>query len=170
MTSYRAVRELRAHGHHEASRAIGERALLYHERRPAQIALTSRYRAYLSGILGNLERWDDAQLIAEELASEDQANLDYLGILGTLAAGRGERDEALRISEELAGLDRPYLRGDNTYWRAGIAALLDEKEQAVSLLRQAHEEGQALSRIHGDTDFEPLRGYPPFEELMRPKG
>jgi lipopolysaccharide biosynthesis regulator YciM len=34
----------------------------------------------------------------EELAEEDPENTDYLAALGRLAARRGDRDQALRIS------------------------------------------------------------------------
>jgi len=166
-----AALELRAHGHDEASRAIGERALTYLRSRPAQVTATRGHRYDLLRVLYLLERWDDAQVITEELALEVPANPNFLGYLGTLSARRGEQAEAVRISQELAGMDRPYLRGSNTRWRACIAALIGEREEAVSLLRQAHEEGMWLSiSIHTDMDLEPLRGYPSFEELMRPKG
>jgi serine/threonine-protein kinase len=110
--------------------------------------------------------------VAHAVAEAKDERLTRTGTsLGTLAARRGEHAEAVRISEELAGIDRPFLQGSNTYWGACIAALLWEKEQAVYLLRQAHEEGVWLDIwIHTDMDLEPLRGYPAFEEFMRPKG
>ncbi len=68
-------------------------------------------------------------------------------------------------------LDRPYLFGANTYWRARIAALLGERERAVSLLRDGFAQGRSYGAyLHAEYDLEPLRGYPPFEELLRPKG
>ena len=166
-----AARELRAHGYYDASRAIGERALAYLRSHPAQGALTRADRYNQLRILYVLERWDDATVLAEDLAREWPSDVDYLGSLGSLAARRGERDEALRISQELASLDRPYLRGLNTFHRALISAVLGEQEQAVSLLRQAHQEGIGFSiQHHRLMNLEPLRGYPPFDELMRPKG
>ena len=166
-----AARQLRAHGHLDASLAIRERGLAYRRDHPAQGAPNRLYRYDHMRDLYLLERWDDAKVIAEELAREVPSDPNYLGYLGTLAAQRGERDEALRISEELASLDRPFLLGLNTLWRARVSAVLGEQQQAVSLLRQAHQEGQWFHvAIRDNMDLESLRGYPPFVELMRPKG
>jgi hypothetical protein len=65
---------------------------------------------------------------------------------------------------------RPYLYGNPTYWRARIAALLGDKEAAVNLLRQATKEGNTYSSIHPTEDFESLADYPPYIQLMKPKG
>ena len=68
-------------------------------------------------------------------------------------------------------MEIPYDRGNSTYVRACIAAILGEREEAVSLLRQAHAEGLRFSvNIHIDFDLDSLRGYAPFEEFTRPKG
>jgi tetratricopeptide (TPR) repeat protein len=166
-----AARQLRVHGHLDASLAIGERGLAYLRNHPAQDTSSRSYRFNHLRALYLLERWDEARVIAEELAREWPLNVDYLGFEGTLAARMGERAEALRISEELASLDRPYLLGSNTLWRARVSAVLGEQEQAVSLLRQSHDEGMWLSiPFRENMDLESLRGYPPFEELIRPRG
>jgi hypothetical protein len=61
--------------------------------------------------------------------------------------------------------------GSNTYWRARIAALLGEREQAVALLRAAYAEGQKWwLPLHFEPDFDSLRDHHPFHELLRPKG
>ena len=82
----------------------------------------------------------------------------------------GDREEAIRISEELRKLDKPYLHGLNTYWRSAIVALLGEKEQALDLIRYALEEGRTHSILYWNIDYESLEDYPPFVELKRPKG
>ena len=62
-------------------------------------------------------------------------------------------------------------------WRARIAAILGEKELAMRLLQEALEQGvncqyRWLGRpyIHPNMDLEPLCDYPPFQELIKPKG
>jgi hypothetical protein len=60
----------------------------------------------------------------------------HLGRLGTLAARRGERAEAERISTALASFAPPYLREAHALWRARIAAQLGEREQAQHLARR----------------------------------
>jgi hypothetical protein len=77
----------------------------------------------------------------------------------------------MRISEELAKLERPLYLGDRLYWQACIASLLGEKERAVALLKEAFSQGLEYSvNIHRDIALEPLWDYPPFKELLRPKG
>ena len=76
----------------------------------------------------------------------------------------------MRISGELRDIDRPYMFGNHTYWRACIAALLGEKEEAMNLLREALAQGVSYTRLHPDMDLEPLWDYPPFQELIKPKG
>jgi hypothetical protein len=91
--------------------------------------------------------------------------------LGVLAARRGDAAEAARISGWLTSVERPYLHGRNTYWRARIASLLGEPEDAVRLLRQAFAEGMEVwDVVHTEPDFDPLHDHPPFRELVRSKG
>ena len=88
-----------------------------------------------------------------------------------LAARLGDRAEALRISVGLTGLNDTYDFGRDVYWQACIAALLGEREQAMVLLRESFARGRSFTdQLHRDMDLEPLPGYPPFEEFLRPKG
>jgi hypothetical protein len=82
----------------------------------------------------------------------------------------GDREGALKISKQLEEYKRPYLFGNPTYWRARIAALIGDKEGAVNLLRQAIKQGYSYSSLHPVEDFESLTDYPPYIQLMKPKG
>ena len=53
------------------------------------------------------------------------------------------------------------------YGRARIAVALGERERAMELLRQA---GPLSGGGHADPLLEPLWDYPPFKQLLRPKG
>jgi hypothetical protein len=95
---------------------------------------------------------------------------------GILAARLGNRDEARRISDELRLCDRERCSGHNytggpTWRRARIAAALGDRDGAVRLLRQVL--GVSFPYDHWVTEQfledEPLRDYPPFQELIRPK-
>ena len=117
------------------------------------------------------ERWHEARGLLRELASERPEDLQVGGYLGVIAARLGDHDEALATLEGLRQLDHPYLFGNNTYSAACIAAQLGERERAVELIRQALSQGFWIGmQLHTDRDLEPLYGYPPFEELRRPKG
>ena len=91
-------------------------------------------------------------------------------------AKTGDREEAVRVWRRLAELGpspwpRPKFFGYGLRLQAEIAAALGERERATRLLREAFAEGLHFdSFYHSDYQFEPLWGYPPFDELLRPKG
>jgi tetratricopeptide (TPR) repeat protein len=160
-----AAEELRAHGFREESIKIAERSIAWYE--------AHSDRNYMSGLAYSLytaEKWEDARTLGRVLQGEFPKDEDWLGFLGVLAARLDDGVEAMRISGELRDIDRPYLFGNPTYWRACIAALQGEKETAMNLLREALAQGVRYSRLHPDMDLEPLWDYPPFKELIKPKG
>jgi tetratricopeptide (TPR) repeat protein len=166
-----AALEFNAHGHKGASREFAAMAIEWAEGRPEAERKTDATRSFFADALCFAGRFDEAGKIYGSLASEHPENIDYHGRLGTLAARREDREGATKISEELAGLTRPFIRGRHKLWQARIAALLGEKEQAVALLKEAFSQGQAYGvSVHRDIDLEPLWDYPPFKELLRPKG
>jgi hypothetical protein len=64
----------------------------------------------------------------------------------------------------------PGTAGQASELRARIRALLGDRAEAVRLLRQAMAEGRAYdSGKHAYPELQALRGYPPFEEWLRPK-
>jgi hypothetical protein len=92
-------------------------------------------------------------------------------VLGLLAARKGNLKEARKISDELKKMSRPYLFGRHTYWCTRIASLLGKKQRAVELLRESFAQGNRYGTyLHQIIDVEPLKDYPPFKELMRPRG
>jgi tetratricopeptide (TPR) repeat protein len=165
------AKELRAHGHKEESIKMAGEAVEWYKGRPAEEAEKEQNRYYLASTLYLAERWEEARAMFEALLSEKPDNIDYKGYLGSIAARLGDREKALRISDELKALTKSYLFGDHTYWRACIASLLGEKEQAVALLRESFAQGRTYGvYLHRDMDLEPLRDYPPFRELIKPQG
>jgi tetratricopeptide (TPR) repeat protein len=188
-----AAYELRAHGHPEKALAVGERVISWMRSRPPEEL--KRWRFQLGQAYYLTEHWQEAGQIFKELAGESPQNIDFQGYLGTyssvilpqsglreffmaiqgylggLAVRLGNRAEAERIADSLGLLDRRYRFGQHTYCRARIASLLGEKEKAVALLREAFAQGYRFTiTVHRDPDFEPLRDYPPYQELLRPKG
>ncbi len=168
-----AAWELRAHGHPNESLEMANLAADWCRSRPQEEAESEELRYCLAVALCYAERWDEARALFEELAAESPEDMNYMGYLGTLAARRGDHEEALRISAELEHLDRPYMFGMNMYWCGCISALLGENERAVGFLREAFARGCRHGHdvdLHRDMDLESLRDYPPFQELVRPKG
>jgi DNA-binding SARP family transcriptional activator len=163
--------ELRAHGHRAASSEVAERAIPWLLSRPGedQGSWAHRYGLALAYYQG--EHWEQARSVLEQLASETPEHMGVRGYLGALAARRGDRAEALGISEGLSGTAAPLAFGVDLYRQARIASLLGDRGRAVALLRDAWAAGWPYTiAAHRDMDLEPLRGYPPFEEFMRPKG
>jgi tetratricopeptide (TPR) repeat protein/tRNA A-37 threonylcarbamoyl transferase component Bud32 len=163
--------ELRAHGHREAAEEVLDESIAWYQSRPHD---TEESRAALALTLYRAERWDDALRLYEELAAEYPENTEYLAGLGKLAARRGDREEALRISDELGALSTSSVLSRRVpLWRARIAALLGDRDAAMALLRQVMDHltpSDQACWLHRDIDFESLHDYPPFQELMRPKG
>lgn len=166
----RAGFELRAHGYKTAALQAFEQAIRWVENRPEEENKNRSLRSFLGEVLYEAERWQESRDIYQSLHDQFPDSIAYRGYLGAIAARLGNREEALSISEELKNIERSYLFGNNTYWRAGIASLLGEKEQAMVLLRDALAQGVPYRRFHTDMDLEPLSDYPPFKELIKPKG
>ncbi|MFI5165439.1 MAG: protein kinase [Thermoanaerobaculales bacterium] len=161
--------ELRAHGHQDASLKMAERTVAWYRARPASEA--AKYQEDLLGALYQSERWAEARAIADALLAKNPGDIGMRGMVGCLGARLGDVAQARRTEGELAALTRPYLYGAHTYFRACIAGQLGEKDRAVELLRDAFAQGLQFNNIiHTNMDLEPLWGYPPYEELMKPKG
>jgi tetratricopeptide (TPR) repeat protein len=170
---HHAAVELRAHVGRRESIALLERAIALKREELEGKSVADEPDDYLSlaNLLYGAGRWQEARGIAGELAAERPDDLYVMGFLGAIAARLGDDEEAREALENLRQMDRPYLYGENAYWAADIASLLGERELAVRLLQQALAEGfDDPMALHRDTDLEPLHGYPPFEELRRPKG
>lgn len=177
-----AALELRAHGHAEAARDMLEWAIRWYRTRPPEEAATAIHRFRLARALCLTGQWDEAEGLLEGIAGDfrytaiwrwrSPDSVSVKGLLGVLAARRGDRAEALRLSSELQRLERHPVSGLNVpTWQASIAALLEERERAVTLLRDAFAHGLVYGTwLHADPDFESLHDYPPYQELLRPKG
>jgi tetratricopeptide (TPR) repeat protein len=164
-----AAQELRAHGYLNESKEIANRTVTWYRSRIPEEAAGEKQRSDLAVALYVAEQWENAQKIFKELTDEHPGNMEYKAFLGRIAARMDNRKEALKISDELAKIDQPYLFGSHSYSRACIASLLGEQEQAVVLLREAFTQGRPYGAyLHRDIDLEPLREYPPFQELLWP--
>jgi tetratricopeptide (TPR) repeat protein/predicted Ser/Thr protein kinase len=161
--------ELGTHGHPEAARALARRAVAWHRDHPPPKDDEDRRRA-LGRTLQVAEMWDEARALYAQAAREAPDDLEYQAALGWLAARRGDRATARRISDRLGRVERPYLLGRHTLLRAGIEAHLGEKDRAVELLRTSLAQGIWYDiDLHNDLGLQPLRGYPPYEALVKPK-
>jgi len=165
------VEESRAHGEPTAAAAIVRLGLAWYDEQPTAFEATVRGRwlhgwlLYLNGDLA------EAATVFTALEADSATVVGAIGYRGAIAARQGDVEAARQFAARLGDLRLPRLNGRNTVWRARIAALLGERQEAVDLLRRAFAEGLNYGIwLHRDIDLEPLRGFPPFEELMVPKG
>ena len=92
--------------------------------------------------------------------------------MGCTYAQLGQAGKAQEMIRELGN----RYRENGSAWRladqARIYSILGEKEQAVDVLRQAIDVYYFYNPgcYREDIMFVPLQGYPPFEELVKPKG
>jgi len=159
--------ELRAHGFPEAAREMAEHTL---DRLPPNPARHLTTRWYLGILMLVADRTDDALAFYADLASAFPDNALLVGSHGMMAAYVGDRQTAQHISQRLEGLADPRLFGLDHYLHASIAAGLGNREEAVEHLRAALRAGfQFNLTFHRNPFLDPLRGYEPFEEFLRPK-
>lgn len=94
--------------------------------------------------------------------------------LGCSYARLGMNEEAYKIIAELESTEQENdaFGQHHLYGQAKIFTALGEKKRAVDILKQAFEVGHGFiwDRYVLDPDFLPLRGYPPFDEFIKPKG
>ncbi len=164
------VNEVAAHQPDRAGPMV-DSAVAWFERRPERERSEQWYRNQYQLALARAGRLEESKAILQDLAREYPDQWSLRANLGVLTAHMGGRAAAEDLSDWLAQLDLPHLRGAHTAWRARIAAYLDQPEVAVQLLRQSIREGQSYLWMHRDPAFvEGLANYTPFQELLRPKG
>jgi tetratricopeptide (TPR) repeat protein len=170
----RTAGELRAHGHRRASDDMAARAVAWWGNMVSELGTEKRDPEDLIGqsrALFIAGRWDEAREPLEELRERGADPIRTAGPLGVIAARLGNHEEARRIFEELPDPGGKWGAWDRSYWRAAIAAQLGEQDRAVALLVEAFSQGMRYYvTFHIDPMFEPLWDYPPFQELIEPKG
>jgi hypothetical protein len=110
--------------------------------------------------------------VAAPFLALDTVPVLFRGLQGRLLAVAGDTAGAGRVDAQLAAMGSD-LGGSNTLERAFIAAGLGHRERAVALLQEAFSQGLSFNlrwRLHWFTDTRDLRGYPPFDALVKPQG
>jgi serine/threonine protein kinase len=164
----RAGLELQAHGAQREGEILLRRSLDWQLSHPRTGRAPLIFLAESHALVGNLAEADSI-LASQEL--EHPGAVEIRAARGSVAARRGDRAQAMEISDSLAAADHRYARWQLTYPRARIAAQLGDRAEAVRLLRQAYSEGMTLwPYLHIEADLSPLWDYPPFVEFLRPRG
>jgi len=170
-----AADELRAHGYPEEARAVLEEELGRFDIHPIYANVDSLRPAqkphYRANVLHRLGREEEAHALWEEVLPFVPAGHEVVGLVGVTAAHIGDTAQARAMDERLASSYDPGSPSRAVEYRAWIAVALREYDRAVQLLRQLPPlNGYRMLYLHRDLELEPLREYPAFQDLMRPKG
>ncbi|MBI4421652.1 MAG: serine/threonine protein kinase [Gemmatimonadetes bacterium] len=166
-----AYQELLAHGHDDAARRLLPKVLELYEGSATQSRASREDSMGYATVLfwtGDLARSKDWW---QRLAAARDADGVAHRYLVHISAREGDRERALRESEQWAFNPPPFYPGRVSYRQAEVAASMGDKSRAVELLRRAFAEGFPLGiGIHRDMLLRPIWNEPGFKELIRPKG
>lgn len=179
-----AALELQAHGHAGEAAGLLRQSLAWWRARPAAEQASVGWRREVARAAYLAQEWGDAQerfsaLVEEGAAASGPALFEhgYLqghldeGYLAALEVHRGDARAADQWCRVLSALRRPFLYGGQWFWLAAVAALRGDRDQAVAQLRRAFAAGMPMEiALHQDPHLQRLRGYEPFDALMRPRG
>jgi hypothetical protein len=159
--------ELMAHGHEEEGRELLASTLPYYRRlqreggAPPGFALGQEVEV----LLATSDKLDDARELLTQAMPKLRSAEDstwFLSLLGQIAARAGKRDEALSY---VARMTWPRREPGDPPPGAPVIARLGDREDAVRRMQ-----GLGYLDGHRYPAFFSLRGYPPFEQLLKPKG
>ena len=144
------ARELAVHGDAAAARQAASRALAWYRARSAEERSTFEERLVAAMSLDMIGANAEAGSDLRSLIREDTANVDYKGLLGSVAAERGDTALADSIDGWLARQSGDQVSWTASYYRARNDALLGRRSDAVSRLRDAIDEGAWPMYLHAD--------------------
>jgi hypothetical protein len=165
----RIAAELGAHGHQRTATAMAESVLTRLEFEPD----TGWVLGSLLGVDRLLGKPEHERSVLERIAGPGIDTLDGLDVWTRLAVLSGDTAQAERAYNYLAEwssrpLMAPWLRSSLSIVQARMAAGLGRRDEAVALLQSPRGWGSSPAEYHFDPLLAPLRGYPPFEALLRP--
>jgi tetratricopeptide (TPR) repeat protein len=100
---------------------------------------------------------------------ERQRRIHQLGILYALT---GRPDKAKEVIDDLLAHENPYNGTFTRYFIAKIELALGNKDKSLDYLQQSLKKGMEFGEelFEYDSDLKDLLDYPPFIELVKPKG
>jgi tRNA A-37 threonylcarbamoyl transferase component Bud32/TolB-like protein len=167
-----AALELREHGHPDQAHRLFERAIAWYRQQPPAFARSRVQRLGLAVVTYHAGLLEEAESLARPLDTGAADSTSVITLLGVIAAGRGDTATAQAMDRRLARDRVRYARsGSPPLGRARIAAASGDRARAVQVLRTSLARGHWYTwlDLHAVSEFESLRGYAPFDELVRPK-
>ena len=170
----RIATELAVHGHPGLAMMVAESILARFELRPDSDWERAVNVASANRLLHRNEAEREALEGITRGDADSLAKLEAEGRIAVLLADTakaGKIDSILRDRSNRS-LSAPWTRAGEILARAHIAAGFGRREQAVALLRDARDRGElrygSAHAFHEDLLLVPLRGYPPFDALLKP--
>ena len=163
-----ALLELAAHGHMEEARALARSLLPGREKHAVAVATDGALAR--ASLFAWVAEWEMVDSAVREVSDSNANGREYLELLSLVQAFRKDKPGAmhtlLRIDSLTARDGNPYAGGDS-FHRAGVFALLGERDAAIDFLEQAFREGFGRIPLHWAGPLDALRGYPRFDALIR---
>jgi len=161
-----AAQELDCHGLAEQARQARDAAIGWFagrkERSPSDWMLEARI---------HLERGDADRAHSILGAMSPDPAPEATGLVGVVAAARGDRTSAAALVDTLERMDQPYINGRNLFAAAGIRVALGELDAAMDTLRRSVAAGMSFgAEWHALPALQPLATRSDFRELLLPRG
>ena len=112
---------------------------------------------------------------AEKLLKQENPIVEHqrrIHQLGILYAVTGRPDKAKEVIDDLLAHENPYNGSFTRYFIAKIQLALGNKDKSIDYLQQSLKKGMEFGEelFEYDSDLKDLLDYPPFIELVKPKG
>lgn len=136
------------------------------------------FQARAAVLLVDSGRHEEAWAAAKQVEGRAPDLPGVVGLMALVSQATGRNEEAAAYRKRLERMDARFTRGQPEFWRARLAARSGDKARAVELLQQAVTRGLWFGNYNSlliesgrnEPEFAMLRGYGPYEELLRPKG
>ena len=167
---------LAAKGNAPAAKELFGQALQWVEKLPSDMVETDEHRFFYGELLYRAGKYEEAKKLFSTLASEYSEYPVPRGYVGLCAARMAETREALEVFNKMRTTDYPDSFGWDSYMRARIAALIDDKDQATSLIQEAFTRNfpnvvsWTMDDLLHESDFDSVRGTEAFKSILQPKG
>jgi hypothetical protein len=164
-----AIETLRANGYEGASRQLAERAASWFENRPEGHTHTRDHRSLYAKALFFAGRLDESQETYDLLVEDFPRRVDLRVARAFVSGVNGDYVQAVADADWLEGYDgSEWTEEAILRFRGIVAGAVGRLEQAVDLLSESDTGFEVADRI--GMFYGPLRGYPPFQEWLRPRG
>jgi tetratricopeptide (TPR) repeat protein len=112
---------------------------------------------------------------AEKILSKENPIVEHqrrIHQLGILYAVTGRPDKAKEVIDDMLAHENPFNGSVTRYYIAKIELALGNKDKSIDYLQQSLKKGMEFGEelFEYDSDLKDLLDYPPFIELVRPKG